>query len=125
MRRPVVLAVVLACIVAIASTVGILRDDAPGNDRAATVGTTSEAEQPGTDDAESEARGGSEEADLEQQETAERLQAFADARANGTFGTPFVATTTPTAGWTGSRLLNPATDDWEPAVAADPHAPYV
>src|SRR5689334_14108383 len=28
-------------------------------------------------------------------------------------------------GWLGSRLLSPRTDDWEPAVAADPHAPYV
>ena len=28
-------------------------------------------------------------------------------------------------GWVGSQLLNPRTDDWEPAVAADPHAPYV
>ena len=31
----------------------------------------------------------------------------------------------PPRGWVGSRLLNPRTDDWEPAVAADPHAPYV
>ena len=28
-------------------------------------------------------------------------------------------------GGSGPALLNPATDDWEPAVAADPNAPYV
>ena len=31
----------------------------------------------------------------------------------------------PAVGWSGERLLNPATDDWEPAVAADRNAPYV
>src|SRR5947209_18280209 len=55
--------------------------------------------------------------------TAERLNAFAAAKAAGKVG-KVAATTAPARGWVGSRLLNPATDDWEPAVAADPSAPY-
>ncbi|MGZ4129897.1 MAG: sialidase family protein [Actinomycetota bacterium] len=76
-------------------------------------------------DAEGEARAGSEEAQEEQMLTSERLAALAQARRNGTFGHPAAATTTPATGWNGSQLLNAATDDWEPAVAADPGSSYV
>src|SRR4029453_1187744 len=31
----------------------------------------------------------------------------------------------PAPGWVGSQLLNATADDWEPAVATDPAAPYV
>src|ERR671939_674328 len=34
-------------------------------------------------------------------------------------------TTAAAPGWLGSRVITPATDDWEPAVATDPKAPYV
>ncbi|MDP9331044.1 MAG: glycoside hydrolase [Actinomycetota bacterium] len=34
-------------------------------------------------------------------------------------------TTDPAPGWVGERVVNPVTDDWEPAVAADPNSPYV
>jgi BNR repeat-like domain len=56
--------------------------------------------------------------------TAERLDALAQAKAKGTFGGKAV-TTSPAQGWVGSKLLNAPTDDWEPAVATDPSAPYV
>jgi hypothetical protein len=75
--------------------------------------------------AEGEGRAGSEEAQDEQQVTSERLAALAQARSDGTFGAPAAATTTAAAGWNGSQLLNAATDDWEPAVAADPSSSYV
>jgi BNR repeat-like domain len=69
-------------------------------------------------------RGGSLEA-LEQDEvTSERLAALAAAQANGTFGGKVATTTRPASGWVGSRVLSPY-DDWEPAVATDPAAPYV
>jgi hypothetical protein len=72
------------------------------------------------------ARGGEgRELDDEQDSTLLRLDALGQARAAGRFGTPAPLTSRPAAGWSGERLLNPATDDWEPAVAADPHAPYV
>jgi hypothetical protein len=29
------------------------------------------------------------------------------------------------AGWTNEKVINPNTDDWEPAIATDPHSPYV
>ena len=69
-------------------------------------------------------RAGAEEGQNEQNLTADRLDAFNHAKSNGTFTGRFVATTNPASGWVGSRLLNPATDDWEPAVATDPNAPY-
>ncbi|MDQ2984245.1 MAG: glycoside hydrolase [Actinomycetota bacterium] len=57
--------------------------------------------------------------------TASRLDALAQARAAGTFGGTVAATTSRATGWLGSRILNPSTDDWEPAVATDPAAPFV
>src|SRR5262245_48167761 len=121
MKRSGVVIVVLLCLLVVVSAIGILRDG--GGASVAATGSTSPGEpsEQGTD---GEERGGSE-VDVEQQETAERLVAAEEARANGTFGTPFATTTSPTAGWTGAHLLNPATDDWEPAVAADPNAPFV
>jgi hypothetical protein len=56
--------------------------------------------------------------------TAARLDALAQAKANGKFGSA-ASTKSPTTGWAGSTLLNPTADDWEPATAADPAAPYV
>src|SRR4051794_1026114 len=70
-------------------------------------------------------RAGVGEGQEEQELTAERLEAFEHAKASGRFTGTVRATTSPAPGWIGSRLLNPATDDWEPAVATDPHDPYV
>jgi hypothetical protein len=72
------------------------------------------------------ARGGAEEELLEQRETTERrLEALAEARAAGTFGTPEPVTHVAATGWAGEQVMNPGTDDWEPAIAADPNDPYV
>jgi hypothetical protein len=75
--------------------------------------------------AEEEGRAGSQEVQEEADLTQERLDALAAARANGTFGTATTITNNAAAGWRGERLLNVGTDDWEPAVAADPNDPYV
>ena len=55
--------------------------------------------------------------------TAERIDALTQARAAGKFGSGAANTTKPAAGWVGSRVLS-TFDDWEPAVATDPGAPY-
>lgn len=57
--------------------------------------------------------------------TADRLAALANARTSGAFATTGAATSNPAPGWVGERVLGRRTDDWEPAVAADPNAPYV
>jgi hypothetical protein len=67
----------------------------------------------------------SQEGQEEDEATAERLEALAEAKASGKFGKKVAATTSPATGWVGSRVLNSSTDDWEPAVATDPSAPYV
>jgi hypothetical protein len=70
-------------------------------------------------------RGGAEEVVHEQQETEERLDAYDEALSNGTFGGVQPRITGAAPGWSGSQLMKPNTDDWEPAVATDPKAPYV
>ncbi|MEO8424939.1 MAG: sialidase family protein [Actinomycetota bacterium] len=74
---------------------------------------------------ESGGRVGNEEVAEESELTQERLDALAQARADGEFGTATPITNRAAAGWSGEQLLNPRTDDWEPAVAADPRVPYV
>jgi hypothetical protein len=73
----------------------------------------------------SPSRGGSLEAQDEGALTALRVDAFVQALSRGTFGAPAKQTTQPATGWVGSHLLSANTDDWEPAVATDPKAPWV
>ena len=83
-----------------------------------------EAESEGEVEGE-EGRGGAEEAQEEAEVTEKRLEALAEARANGDFGQKIAATTAPATGWVGSQALSSNFDDWEPAVATDPKAPYI
>src|SRR5262249_52758005 len=124
MRRPVVVAVVLLSLVMIVSAAGILSRDRRDGSRTTATSVTS----PGTEAAPAEGDAGergSSEADREQQEPAEPLAGRAEARVAGTFGPAVGASSTSLSGWPAAQLLNPATDDWEPPVAADPNAPYV
>jgi hypothetical protein len=72
-----------------------------------------------------EDRGGAQEVQEQQGSTQERLEALRAARAAGRFGQRERILAAPSAGWAGEQLMNVSTDDWEPAVAADPDAPYV
>ena len=69
-------------------------------------------------------RAGSQEAQDDGQLAAQRVDAFVQAVSRG-FGSPAKPTKQPANGWVGSRLLSSNTDDWEPAVATDPKAPFV
>ncbi len=72
-------------------------------------------------------RGATGEAELAEQAelTDQRLEALDEARLEGSLGRIAPVRRDPAAGWAGERLLNPTADDWEPAIAADPDAPYV
>ncbi len=72
-----------------------------------------------------EGRAPDEEAEEETELTEKRVEALKDARKEGVFGRGIDIASKTTPGWTDERLLNPETDDWEPALAADPRAPYV
>ena len=72
-----------------------------------------------------EGRGGAAEAQEEAEVTERRLEALAEARATGDFGKKIAATTAPATGWVGSQVMSSTWDDWEPAVATDPKAPYI
>lgn len=78
---------------------------------------------PSTDEAVT--RGATEELEEQQERTEQRLEALEEARAAGLFGVREPALGEPAPGWMGERVMNAGTDDWEPAVAADPNAPYV
>jgi len=72
-----------------------------------------------------EDRGGAEEQQEQLESTQERLEALQKARAAGRFGKRQRILAAPAAGWAGEQLMNVSTDDWEPAIAADPNAPFV
>jgi hypothetical protein len=55
----------------------------------------------------------------------ERIDALAEARAVGTLGVTDPIRSDPAPGWAGEKVMSRKADDWEPAVAADPAAPYV
>jgi BNR repeat-like domain len=90
---------------------------------AATIATVT---APSPTEAEQEGRGGDAEAAEQLRDTQERLDALREARAAGTFGARISGGSfTSAPGWAGEAVLNPTKDDWEPAIAADPRAPYV
>jgi hypothetical protein len=69
--------------------------------------------------------GGTEELQEQLEGTQDRLDALKAARLNGTFGEKIQIQAAPVAGWAGEQVVDPTADDWEPAIAADPNAPFV
>ena len=59
------------------------------------------------------------------EQTQERREAFERAVEAGTAGRAVPVAAAPAAGWVGEQLVDAAADDWEPAIAADPAAPWV
>lgn len=120
---------VLVLLAVVLGYLALRGNDSGNGGRASPEPASAEA---GAEESEAEAEGegegaraeGTEEFEEEAEETAERIEAFQQAKAAGKFGGKAVATTSPTAGWVGSRIMNAPTDDWEPAVATDPSAPY-
>lgn len=66
-----------------------------------------------------------EEAVEQRETTTERLEALREARADGLFGRRERIARIRVPGWVGEQVMNAGADDWEPAIAADPNAPYV
>ena len=87
-------------------------------------GESAESEGGGNVEGE-EGRGGAAEAQEEAEVTEKRLEALAEAKAKGDFGKKVAGATTPAPGWLGSQVMSSTWDDWEPAVATDPKAPYI
>jgi len=72
-----------------------------------------------------EDKGAEEEAQEQAETTEKRLEALREARAAGRFGRAQAVVASPAAGWTGEQVMDARTDDWEPAVAADPNSSHV
>jgi hypothetical protein len=79
-----------------------------------------------------QARGGHEveaeenaEAEEQAEEVEEKHEAFEEAVREGKAGKEFAVAAAPAAGWAGEQLVDAFADDWEPAIAADPAAPWV
>jgi len=60
-----------------------------------------------------------------QEQVTERIEALHEARSSGTLGKTGPIASAAATGWAGERPINATGDDWEPAVATDPSAPYV
>ena len=71
------------------------------------------------------ARGANPEASEQAESTFLREQALADAREAGLVGSTGRVIARPAAGWAGEAVAGARNDDWEPAIAADPNAPFV
>jgi hypothetical protein len=72
------------------------------------------------------ARGGASEVQQElSEQTAEHQDALQEAKAEGVRWKVRNVTSSPAPGWAGERVADRNVDDWEPAIAADPHDPYV
>jgi hypothetical protein len=83
---------------------------------------------PRTSDVPPQVRGGGDdnpEAEEQREEVQERHEAWEKAVREGKAGKPFEISAAPAAGWAGEQLVEAAADDWEPAIAADPRAPWV
>jgi BNR/Asp-box repeat len=76
-----------------------------------------------------EARGGGHEVNPEAEEQLEEAEEhrehFEEAVREGKAGTASAVNAAPAPGWAGEMLVDASADDWEPAIAADPNAPYV
>src|SRR5262245_13511704 len=123
-RRRGVIAVVLV-LAALGLVIALM---ATGGSTSAAPSSTQPATEPdqgGETDAGIEAKGGSTEAEEEAHETAERIEAWHQAKEAGTLRVNQAAPAAPPSGWGGEQVLSPTADDWEPAIAADPNAPYV
>jgi hypothetical protein len=60
-----------------------------------------------------------------QESTQERVEAYERAVETNRFGQRRPISRAPAVGWFGERPVSVTADDWEPAVATDPNAPYV
>jgi hypothetical protein len=138
-RRTVVIVATLIVIALVAAIVISATQSSSPPPKAAATGSPSEGDlgsgtsgepdatgEEGTNgeaNAGTEAGGGDPDAGEGQQE---RFDALAEAKADGTFGVDARIPRAATApGWAGERVVARHYDDWEPAIAADPNAPYV
>jgi hypothetical protein len=121
-RRPTLAALIAVIALVVTATAGGLALSGRGPDRAEAGETSGEVE--GADEGGAD-EGGAEEAREQAESTAERVDAWHEAKAAGRLRVTQLAAAAPAAGWAGQSVISPTADDWEPAIAADPSAPYV
>jgi predicted transcriptional regulator len=74
--------------------------------------------------AEGHEKGGTAELAEQAERTQLRIEAWEAAKAAGTVRVRRIASRA-AVGWAGEQVIHPTANDWEPAIAADPNAPYV
>ncbi len=124
----VIVAVAVLLLVAALVPSGGSTTAATGDRAGETEGATQGETEGEADGGEEEGKGGAAEAAEQAQEAAERLEAWNEAKAAGTLRVnqaEVAAAAAPAAGWAGEQVFSTTADDWEPAIAADPNAPYV
>jgi hypothetical protein len=124
MRRPLALGLAIALVIAVAVGALAVSMRSDHDDRAG--GSQIDPGEGSATHADGESEGGEEGEEGDRDANAEeRIQAFLDARRAGTLGKTSTINVAAAAGWAGEHLTDATADDWEPAVAADPAAPYV
>jgi len=120
-HRAAIVAIVSVAVVLVAAFTIVRRPESPRLRSEA----GSQVDRPGQ---EARAEGGEQEYQEQKEGVEAHLEAARQAKANGTFGVTgkirYAAAAAAT-GWRGEVPFDPTADDWEPAIAADPHAPYV
>jgi hypothetical protein len=126
--RSIGLIVMAAVVVAVAALIvvgsGLLNQAAPSSpiDDHTRGGATSRATPSAAADVDENENF---EAEEQAEEVAERLEAAEKAKEQERFGQVAPSVTTAAAGWVGETPFGTTADDWEPAIATDPAAPYV
>jgi hypothetical protein len=118
--------VVAAVVVGALVVAGVLTfANRPGGAGQRAAGSASSRSDTGEGEAEGRAGGNEVQQELSEQ-TSERLDAIHEADAQGIdWRVSSVRSSNPAPGWVGEQVADPNADDWEPAIAADPNAPYV
>jgi hypothetical protein len=120
MRRRLPIVVVITLSVVVVAAFAIFRSS--GSSQPQADADEQVTEQPGE---EARAEGGEEEYQEQAEAVQTHLESIAEAKDAGTFGVSKRIPHRAAAGWKGEVPFDPSTDDWEPAVAADPSAPWV
>ncbi len=122
MRRRASLLVVISILALVAAA--CVHPGSPSAEPVASSSATEPGEPQADEPVEGDEEEGGERAE-EQEQTAERLETLDEAVDAGIFGTRERITSNAATGWTGEQVMSAKTDDWEPAVAADPNAPFL
>ena len=121
MTRSTALRTLLAFLAGVAFVGAVVLVDQSFQDRASDVPQAARGGPPAAERDEDE----NEEKEEQAEKLERRLEALEAAERSGEVGQSRPAAAAASPGWAGETPFDPTADDWEPAIAADPSAPWV